>query len=67
MHDGVGPGAVGRLCAGVQTGVPVAVLDVLRERVHHVPLLRAGETRPPRPHASVLKRSENVSRCDQTG
>ena len=46
MHDGVVSGAAGRLCTGVQTGIPLALLDVFRERVHHLPLLRAGETLP---------------------
>lgn len=44
MHGGVVRGAAGGLRPGVQAGVPVAVLDVLRQRVHHLPLLRPGES-----------------------
>lgn len=43
VYDDVDAGVTGRLRPWVQTGVPVAVLALLRERVHHFPLPRAGE------------------------
>ena len=41
----------------------MALLDVFRERVHHLPLLRAGETLPFR-NTFMLRMSLNVSSCE---
>lgn len=43
VYDDVDAGAAGRLHPGIQTGVSVAVLALLWQRLHHVPLPRAGE------------------------
>lgn len=43
VYDDVDAGAAGRLHPGIQTGVPVAVLALLWQCLHHVPLPRAGE------------------------
>lgn len=47
VHDDVDTGAAGRLHPRIQTGVLVAMLALLRERIHHVPLPWPGEHLPP--------------------
>lgn len=46
VYYDVDPGAAGRFHPWIQTGVPVAVLALLRECVYHFPLPRAGENPP---------------------
>lgn len=43
VYDNVDAGAPGRFHTGISAGVPVAMLAVFWERVHHFPLPRAGE------------------------
>lgn len=46
VHDDVDAGAAGRLHPGVQTGVSVALLALLRQRLYNLPLPRAGQINP---------------------
>lgn len=43
VYDDVDAGAAGRFHSRIQTGVSVAMLALLWERVHHFPLPWAGE------------------------
>lgn len=43
VPGGVGPGAAGRFCAGVQVWVPVAVLALHQERLRFLPIPGLGE------------------------
>ena len=46
VYDDVDTGATGRFHPRIQTGVPVAMLALLRECIHHFPLPWPGENPP---------------------